>query len=122
MKIGLDFCRGSEYVFFYELEFALRSPGPFPSPSEAPRPSPGDVWRALSCNQKGNTVPNFVKISEAARMLGLSAATLTTYETKGLLLPAWRTPSGHRLYDPRDIEKFIRPTMGRPRKNTAAAE
>ncbi len=51
-----------------------------------------------------------MKISEAARLVGMPAKTLRYYEGIGLLSPAKRTKSGYRLYGWRELEQieFIR--------------
>ncbi|MDP9476365.1 MAG: MerR family transcriptional regulator [Actinomycetota bacterium] len=51
-----------------------------------------------------------MKISEAARLVGVPAKTLRYYEGIGLLSPAKRTESGYRLYSWRELEQieFIR--------------
>lgn len=51
-----------------------------------------------------------MKISEAARLVGVPAKTLRYYEGIGLLSPAERTTSGYRLYGWRELEQieFIR--------------
>ncbi len=51
-----------------------------------------------------------LKISEAARLVGVPAKTLRYYEGIGLLSPAKRTESGYRLYGWRELEQieFIR--------------
>jgi len=55
-----------------------------------------------------------MKISEAARVKGISVTTLRQWEGKGLLCPA-RTPLGYRDYGPRDliqIESLIKARQG----------
>lgn len=51
-----------------------------------------------------------LKISEAARLVGVPAKTLRYYEGIGLLAPAKRTASGYRLYGWRELEQieFVR--------------
>ncbi len=51
-----------------------------------------------------------MKISEAARLVGVPAKTLRYYEGIGLLSPAKRTESGYRLYGWRELEQieFVR--------------
>lgn len=51
---------------------------------------------------------SYVKIGEAARMLGVSSSTLGSWQAKGLLVPAQIFPSGHRRYSISQIEEFIR--------------
>lgn len=50
----------------------------------------------------------YVKIGEAARMLGVSSSTLGSWQAKGILIPAQIFPSGHRRYSISQIEEFIR--------------
>lgn len=50
----------------------------------------------------------YVKIGEAARLLGVSASTLGSWQAKGILVPAQIFPSGHRRYSMSQIEDFIR--------------
>jgi DNA-binding transcriptional MerR regulator len=49
-------------------------------------------------------------IGQAARRSGLSAKAIRLYETRGLLEPADRTPSGYRTYSDEDVAvlRFIR--------------
>jgi DNA-binding transcriptional MerR regulator len=50
----------------------------------------------------------YVKIGEAARMLGISPSTLSTWQDKKILIPAQIFPSGHRRYSVSQIEEFIK--------------
>lgn len=50
----------------------------------------------------------YVKIGEAARLLGVSSSTLGSWQAKGILVPAQIFPSGHRRYSMSQIEEFIR--------------
>ena len=47
--------------------------------------------------------PGFWKVGDLAKRTGLSIRTLHYYEEVGLLAPSYRTQSGHRLYDTKDI-------------------
>jgi DNA-binding transcriptional MerR regulator len=47
-----------------------------------------------------------MKVGELARRTGVSVRTLHFYDEIGLLSPAERTASGHRLYGPREIERL----------------
>jgi MerR family transcriptional regulator, copper efflux regulator len=49
-------------------------------------------------------------IGQAAAAAGLTRKAIRVYETKGLLAPADRSPTGYRLYDQRHVEllTFIR--------------
>lgn len=50
----------------------------------------------------------YIKIGEAARMLGVSLSTLGNWQDKGILIPAQIFPSGHRRYTVSQIQEFIR--------------
>ena len=41
----------------------------------------------------------FVKIGEAAKLLGVSVQALRNWETEGKMMPSHRTPGGQRMYD-----------------------
>jgi DNA-binding transcriptional MerR regulator len=47
-----------------------------------------------------------LKVAAVARRTGVSVRTLHYYEEIGLLKPSGRTPSGHRLYTPADIQRL----------------
>lgn len=49
---------------------------------------------------------DFMKVGELARRTGLSVRTLHHYDEIGLLRPSRRTPSGHRLYGPREVARL----------------
>ena len=46
------------------------------------------------------------KVGDLARRTGLSVRTLHWYDQLGLLRPSQRTPSGHRLYGPADVQRL----------------
>ncbi|QYG93837.1 MerR family transcriptional regulator [Iamia sp. SCSIO 61187] len=48
------------------------------------------------------------KVGEVAEATGLTVRTLHHYDEIGLLVASGRTPSGHRLYAPADIERLYR--------------
>ncbi|MGH3768534.1 MAG: MerR family transcriptional regulator [Pseudonocardiaceae bacterium] len=48
------------------------------------------------------------KVGQLARLTGLTVRTLHHYDQLGLLRPSARTPSGHRLYDERDVHRLYR--------------
>lgn len=50
----------------------------------------------------------FIKIGEAARLLGVSTSTLGRWQDTGVLIPAQIFPSGHRRYSLEQVEEFIR--------------
>jgi len=41
----------------------------------------------------------FVKIGEAAKLLGVSVQALRNWEMEGKIMPSHRTPGGQRMYD-----------------------
>ena len=45
----------------------------------------------------------FVKIGEAAKLLGVSVQALRNWEAEGKIIPAHRTPGGQRMYDLADL-------------------
>ncbi len=47
-----------------------------------------------------------LKVAAIARRTGVSVRTLHYYEEIGLLKPSGRTPTGHRLYTPGDIQRL----------------
>lgn len=58
----------------------------------------------------------FFNVSEAAEVLGVSAASLRKWSDDGLL-PVYRTPGGQRRFSAEDLEIFLesmrQPTMPR---------
>ena len=50
----------------------------------------------------------FIKIGDAAKMLGVSTSTLGRWQDTGILIPAQVFPSGHRRYSLSQIQEFIR--------------
>lgn len=50
----------------------------------------------------------YIKIGEAARMLGVSTSTLGRWQDTGVLIPAQIFPSGHRRYTLSQIQEFIK--------------
>lgn len=57
---------------------------------------------------RGAKRPVTFKVGELARRVGVSVRTLHHYEDIGILAPSERTPSGHRLYGRRDLERLAR--------------
>lgn len=53
------------------------------------------------------------RIGEIAAATGLTVRTLHHYEAIGLVVPATRTPAGHRLYGPAEVDRLYRVSMWR---------
>ncbi|MCM1217797.1 MAG: MerR family transcriptional regulator [Lachnospiraceae bacterium] len=53
----------------------------------------------------------YLRIGEAAFMVGCSCQTLRNYQRKGILVPEIILESGQRKYSVRQIEKFIQEQM-----------
>jgi DNA-binding transcriptional MerR regulator len=70
-----------------EAEMAKSGAGPVPEQQE--------VWEEI-------------RIGALARKTGLTVRTLHHYEAVGILLPTRRTPAGHRLYGPAQIQELYR--------------
>ena len=58
----------------------------------------------------GETLANkkHFRIEEVAQSTGLTPRALRFYEEKGLLVPAQRTPGGHRLYTADEVASLLR--------------
>ena len=52
------------------------------------------------------TAQRFLNVSEAADLLGVSAASLRKWSDQGLV-PVYRTPGGQRRYSPPDLDQFL---------------
>ena len=65
------------------------------------------------------TIQRFFNVSEAAELVGVSAASLRKWSDQGLL-PVYRTPGGQRRYDPADLDQFLA-SMRQPVANVATA-
>jgi excisionase family DNA binding protein len=59
----------------------------------------------------------FLNVSEAAELLGVSAASLRKWSDQGLV-PVYRTPGGQRRYSLADLEEFLA-SMRQPAINKA---
>ncbi len=59
----------------------------------------------------------FLNVSEAADLLGVSAASLRKWSDQGLV-PVYRTPGGQRRYAAGDLEEFLA-SMRQPAVNQA---
>src|SRR5690625_3987143 len=53
------------------------------------------------------------RIGEIAAATGLTVRTLHHYEAIGLVVPATRSPAGHRLYGPAEVDRLYRVSMWR---------
>jgi len=49
-----------------------------------------------------------MRVGDLAKATGLTVRTLHHYDELGLLVPSGRTPSGHRRYEPADLERLQR--------------
>ena len=56
--------------------------------------------------QDARSLPLPWKVGELARRTGLSVRALHHYDEIGLLSPSLRSPSGHRLYDQKDVARL----------------
>lgn len=59
----------------------------------------------------------FLNVSEAADVLGVSAASLRKWSDQGLV-PVYRTPGGQRRYSPEDLDRFLE-SMRQPQSSPA---
>ena len=59
-----------------------------------------------------------MRISEAASVIGVSAATLHRWAKRGLI-PFLLLPSGQRRFRQTDLAEMLRPRRGRPPKREA---
>ena len=50
--------------------------------------------------------PRFLNVSEAADVLGVSAASLRKWSDEGLV-PVYRTPGGQRRFSAKDLDAFL---------------
>lgn len=49
----------------------------------------------------------YYKISEFARLIGVSSATLRSWDERGLLHPHHVSPSGYRYYSYRQLQDYL---------------
>lgn len=66
----------------------------------------------------------YVRVQEAARILGVSPNTVRNWAERGKLKEYRNPANGYRLFDPRDLEALLRQTResattGRPASRTA---
>lgn len=89
---------------------------PFRSWADRPKEGPKKVFDPI-VNYKvytedmsilRNTVPaaKYLKIGEVAKRSGVGVESLRFYESRGLIEPAGRTPSGYRMYDSSVFERL----------------
>jgi citrate synthase len=64
-------------------------------------------------------VAGWITAEQAATRLGVKTATLYAYVSRGVLMRR-RSPAGHSLFDPADVERLAR--RGRPRRRPGASE
>lgn len=53
----------------------------------------------------------FYKISEFARLIGVTAVTLRSWDEKGLLRPHHISPSGYRYYSSTQLQDYLSGNM-----------
>jgi MerR family transcriptional regulator, thiopeptide resistance regulator len=70
------------------------------------RGHPGAVWQGPGARSLRSEEAGPWKVGDLARRTGLSIRTLHWYDQLGLLRPSQRTASGHRLYDPADVQRL----------------
>lgn len=49
----------------------------------------------------------FYKISEFAKLVGVTPTTLREWERRGWLLPHHRSPSGYRFYSDEQLQRYL---------------
>lgn len=67
--------------------------------------------------QAASPAQRFLNVSDAAELLGVSAASLRKWSDQGLV-PVYRTPGGQRRYSLADLEEFLA-SMRQPAINQA---
>lgn len=50
----------------------------------------------------------YIRVGEAAKLLGVSTSTLSSWQREGVLKPAQVFPSGHRRYTLSQVQEFIK--------------
>jgi excisionase family DNA binding protein len=58
-------------------------------------------------DSKHSTLAQFLKVKQAARLLGVSVSTLRNWDRQGKLRPVRNPMNGYRLYRPDDLEKIL---------------
>jgi excisionase family DNA binding protein len=61
----------------------------------------------------GQDGPRWLSLGEAARFLGVDVTTLRGWADAGKV-PAFRTPGGHRRFDPAHLEALVKASAGQP--------
>jgi excisionase family DNA binding protein len=61
----------------------------------------------------GQDRPRWLTLGEAARFLGVDVTTLRGWADAGKV-PAFRTPGGHRRFDPAHLEALVQASAGQP--------
>jgi len=56
---------------------------------------------------KHSTLAQFLKVSQASQLLGVSASTLRNWDRQGKLRPVRNPMNGYRLYQRDDLEKIL---------------
>jgi DNA (cytosine-5)-methyltransferase 1 len=59
-------------------------------------------------DSKHSTLAQFLKVKQAARLLGVSVSTLRNWDRQGKLRPVRNPMNGYRLYHADDLEKILR--------------
>jgi excisionase family DNA binding protein len=72
---------------------------------------------AQTQTEAGTQTQRFLNVSDAAELLGVSAASLRKWSDQGLV-PVYRTPGGQRRYSLADLEDFLA-SMRQPALNQA---
>ena len=52
-------------------------------------------------------MPEYLKIGDFARLVGVSKSTLRLWENKGILIPHHKTPTGYRYYTKEQADKLL---------------
>jgi excisionase family DNA binding protein len=59
-------------------------------------------------DSKHSTLAQFLKVKQAARLLGVSVSTLRNWDKQGKLCPVRNPMNGYRLYRVDDLEKILK--------------
>ena len=80
------------------------------------------LTNAIECGIINSMNDRFVKIGEAAKLLGVNPQTLRRWEDGGVITPAKRTPKGTRLYSLQELlgaNDLVSPTIGYARVSSS---